>query len=145
MLPSPTTQTSMPVERSEELPIRSSEDVVVVRQAVRKEAVSVGFNLVDQTKIVTASSELARNTLIYGGGGKIRLEVISEGLRRGLRLEFKDEGPGIPNIELALRDGYTSGEGMGLGLGGARRLSHEFTIESEVGRGTRVTITRWKA
>ena len=134
----------MPVLLSEQRPIRSSEDVVGVRQAVRQRAVELGFNLVDQTKIVTAASELARNTLTYGGGGIVRLECLEEGARRGLRLVFEDEGPGIPNIELAMKDGYTTGGGMGLGLGGAKRLSSDFSIESKVGAGTRVTITRWK-
>ncbi len=134
----------MPVLLSEQRPIRSSEDVVGVRQAVRQRAVELGFNLVDQTKIVTAASELARNTLIYGGGGLLRLEGIEEGARRGLRLTFEDEGPGIANVELALKDGYTTGNGLGLGLSGARRLSNEFAIDSKVGEGTRVTIVRWR-
>jgi serine/threonine-protein kinase RsbT len=134
----------MPVLLSEQRPIRSSEDVVGVRQAVRQRAVELGFNLVDQTKIVTAASELARNTLIYGGGGLLRLEGIEEGARRGLRLTFEDEGPGITNVELALKDGYTTGNGLGLGLSGARRLSNEFAIDSKVGEGTRVTIVRWR-
>ena len=134
----------MAVLLSEQRPIRSSEDVVGVRQAVRQRAVELGFNLVDQTKIVTAASELARNTLMYGGGGIVRLEGIEEGARRGLRLTFEDEGPGIPNLELALKDGYTTGNGLGLGLSGARRLSNEFAIDSKVGEGTRVTIVRWR-
>ena len=105
----------------------------------------VGFSLVEQTKIVTAASELARNTVIYGGGGELRIERLYEGPKRsGLRLTFEDRGPGIPDIDLALRDGYTSGGGLGLGLNGARKLSHEFDIQSKVGEGTRVTITRWK-
>ena len=134
----------MPVVHSEERSIQSSDDVVSVRQAVRQQAVELGFNLVDQTKIVTAASELARNTLIYGGGGMLRLEGIEEGARRGLRLTFEDEGPGITNVELALKDGYTTGNGLGLGLSGARRLSNEFAIDSKVGEGTRVTIVRWR-
>jgi serine/threonine-protein kinase RsbT len=134
----------MAVLLSEQRPIRSSEDVVGVRQAVRQRAVELGFNLVDQTKIVTAASELARNTLTYGGGGVVRVEGIEEGARRGLRLTFEDQGPGIPNLELALRDGYTTGNGLGLGLSGARRLSNEFAIDSKVGEGTRVTIVRWR-
>jgi serine/threonine-protein kinase RsbT len=134
----------MAVLLSEQRPIRSSEDVVGVRQAVRQRAVELGFNLVDQTKIVTAASELARNTLTYGGGGIVRLEGIEEGARRGLRLTFEDQGPGIPNLELALKDGYTTGNGLGLGLSGARRLSNEFAIDSRVGEGTRVTIVRWR-
>ena len=105
----------------------------------------VGFSLVEQTKIVTAASELARNTVIYGGGGELRIERLFDGPKRtGLRLTFEDHGPGIPDIELALRDGYTSGSGLGLGLNGARKLSHEFDIQSKLGEGTRVTITRWK-
>ena len=134
----------MPVVRSDQRPIQSSEDVVAVRQAVRQHAVELGFNLVDQTKIVTAASELARNTLQYGGGGTLLLETIEEGARRGLRLTFEDHGPGIANIELAMRDGYTSGGGLGLGLSGARRLSNDFNIESRPGEGTRVTIARWR-
>jgi serine/threonine-protein kinase RsbT len=134
----------MPVLLSEQRPIRSSEDVVGVRQAVRQRAVDLGFNLVDQTKIVTAASELARNTVTYGGGGVLRLEGIEEGARRGLRLTFEDQGPGIANLELALKDGYTTGNGLGLGLSGARRLSNEFSIDSRVGEGTRVTIVRWR-
>ena len=134
----------MPVLLSEQRPIRSSEDVVGVRQAVRQRAVELGFNLVDQTKIVTAASELARNTLTYGGGGIVRLECLEEGARRGLRLVFEDEGPGIPNIELAMKDGYTTGNGLGLGLSGARRLSNEFAVDSRLGEGTRVTIVRWR-
>jgi len=132
------------VLKSESLPIRSSEDVVIVRQAVRSHAVSLGFTLVDQTKLVTASSELARNTLDYGGGGTAQLEVVENDKRAGLRVVFDDQGPGIPNIEQALTDGYTSGRGLGLGLGGAKRLSHEFEISSKPGEGTRVSILRWK-
>ena len=124
--------------------INASEDVVLVRQAVRRRAVELGFNLVDQTKIVTASSELARNTLDYGGGGKVIMETVRNGVRNGLRLTFCDEGPGIADINQALKDGFTTGSGMGLGLGGAKRLSHDFQIESELGRGTRVTILRWR-
>ena len=124
--------------------INASEDVVLVRQAVRRRAVELGFNLVDQTKIVTASSELARNTLDYGGGGKLIMETVRNGVRNGLRLTFSDEGPGIADINQALKDGFTTGSGMGLGLGGAKRLSHDFQIESELGRGTRVTILRWR-
>ena len=134
----------MPVQRSEERSIRSSEDVVGVRQAVRQRAVELGFNLIDQTKIVTAASELARNTLTYGGGGSVRVESLEEGARRGLRLVFEDQGPGIANLELAMKDGYTTGTGLGLGLSGARRLSSEFAIDSHPGKGTRVTIVRWR-
>lgn len=133
----------MPVAPSEH-PIRASEDVVVVRQMVRQRAIELGFNLVDQTKIVTAASELARNTLQYGGGGLAIIEAIEEAARRGLRLTFQDAGPGIPDIQLAMKDGYTTGTGLGLGLSGARRLSNDFHIESKVGEGTRVVITRWR-
>jgi serine/threonine-protein kinase RsbT len=127
------------------LPVRSGEDVVKVRQAVRSVAMDLGFSLVDQTKVITAASELARNTLTYGGGGEVRIERLMEGPKRaGVRLTFEDRGPGIPNIELALTDGYTTGTGLGLGLNGARKLSHEFDIWSQPGVGTRVTITRWK-
>jgi serine/threonine-protein kinase RsbT len=134
----------MLVPLSENRPIATSEDVVTVRQAVRQRAVELGFNLVDQTKIVTAASELARNTLQYGGGGTLRIEEVIEGTRRGLRLVFEDNGPGISNIELAMKDGYTTGSGLGLGLSGAKRLSNEFDIHSRPGEGTRVTIVRWR-
>jgi serine/threonine-protein kinase RsbT len=134
----------MLVPLSENRPIATSEDVVTVRQAVRQRAVELGFNLVDQTKIVTAASELARNTLQYGGGGTLRIEEVIEGTRRGLRLVFEDNGPGILNIELAMKDGYTTGNGLGLGLSGAKRLSSEFDIHSRPGEGTRVTIVRWR-
>jgi serine/threonine-protein kinase RsbT len=130
--------------KDETMPIRSSEDVVRVRQAARELALAQGLSLVDQTKIVTAASELARNTLDHGGGGTVRLEAINSEARRGLRLTFEDRGPGIPDIDLALKDGYTTGGGLGLGLSGAKRLSNEFEIFSRVGQGTRVTITRWK-
>jgi serine/threonine-protein kinase RsbT len=126
------------------LPIRSSEDVVRVRAAVRDASVAAGFSLVDQTKFVTAASELARNTIDHGKGGEVALELIETGPRKGVRLVFKDQGPGIPDIEQALKDGFTSGGGLGLGLGGARRLSNEFFIQSAPGQGTRVTIARWK-
>ena len=129
---------------SEQRPIKSSEDVVGIRQAVRQRAIELGFNLIDQTKIVTAASELARNTVQYGGGGAITIEGLDDGGRRGLRLTFEDKGPGIPDIQLALRDGYTTGGGLGLGLSGARRLSSEFYIDSRPGEGTRVTIVRWR-
>jgi serine/threonine-protein kinase RsbT len=133
----------MPGPPSEQ-PIRASEDVVVVRQLVRRRAIELGFNLVDQTKIVTAASELARNTLQYGGGGSVIIEGVEETARRGLRLTFQDTGPGIPDVQLAMKDGYTTGTGLGLGLSGARRLSNDFHIESTVGEGTRVVITRWR-
>jgi serine/threonine-protein kinase RsbT len=134
----------MPVLKHDTLPARSENDVVLVRQAVRKWAVELGFSLVDLTKIVTAASELARNTLIHGGGGTVRLEAIAEGTRKGLRLTFEDQGPGIPDIELALRDGYTTGNGLGLGLSGSKRLMSDFQLVSKVGEGTRITVTRWK-
>jgi serine/threonine-protein kinase RsbT len=130
--------------RSETVRIRSSEDIVLARQTVRRWAVEISFGLVDQTKIVTAASELARNTLDYGKGGALTLEELRDGGRRGLRLTFEDKGPGIPDVEMALRDGYTTGSGMGLGLGGSRRLVHEFQITSSAGEGTRVTIVRWR-
>jgi serine/threonine-protein kinase RsbT len=132
------------VEKTDTYYIRTSEDVVSVRQAVRREAIGIGFNLVDQTKIVTASSELARNTLDYGRGGTVAIEIVQNGSKRGIRLVFEDQGPGIPDLSLALKDGFTTGSGMGLGLGGAKRLSHEFEIASEPGQGTRVSIIRWK-
>ena len=124
--------------------IQSSADIVMVRQAVRKLAVELGFSLVDQTKIVTAASELARNTLDYGGGGTVQLEGLQEGIRKGLRLTFEDSGPGIPDIDLALKDGYTTGGGLGMGLSGTKRLVNEFDIFSRVGEGTRITITKWR-
>lgn len=134
----------MPVTRTERLPIQSGDDVVRVRQAVRTGAVEIGLGLVDQTKIITAASELARNTLDYGGGGDVQIDRVQEGLRKGLRLTFEDRGPGIADIEQALTDHFTTGKGLGLGLGGARRLSNEFSIVSTPGVGTRVTIARWK-
>ena len=134
----------MAVQKRETFQIRAEEDIVKVRQAVREWSVSTGFRLVDQTKVVTAASEIARNVLEYGGGGTLLLESLFENPRRGLRLHFEDKGPGIPDIELALKDGFTSGGGLGLGLGGARRLVHEFAIESSMGMGTRVTLTQWK-
>ena len=134
----------MAVLHSEQRRIDIAEDVVTVRQAVRLRAVELGFNLVDQTKIVTAASELARNTLQHGGGGAVLVEALEEGARRGLRLTFEDSGPGIPDVTLAMKDGFSTSTGLGLGLGGARRLSTEFHIESKPGAGTRVTIARWR-
>jgi serine/threonine-protein kinase RsbT len=134
----------MKIRSSESMPIRTSEDIVLVRQAVRKQAMALGFGIVDQTKIVTAASELGRNTLDYGGGGMVELAVVENGARAGVRVVFEDKGPGIPDIDLALTDGYTSGNGMGLGLSGAKRLSHEFEITSKLNEGTRVSILRWK-
>ena len=133
----------MALARTEKLPVQTSEDIVKVRQAVRSWAVELGFNLVDQTKIVTAASELARNTVIYGGGGTVELESLLDPKRRGLRLTFADQGPGIPDLEAALKDGFTTGTGLGLGLGGAKRLSNEFEIRSQPGAATTVRITRW--
>jgi serine/threonine-protein kinase RsbT len=130
--------------RDDARPLRNEEDVVLSRQAVRSWAVELGFSLVDQTKIVTAASELARNTVVYGGGGAMRMQMLEDGPRRGLRLVFEDQGPGIADIDQALRDGFTSGGGLGLGLGGARRLVNEFAIESEPGQGTRITVVKWK-
>jgi serine/threonine-protein kinase RsbT len=133
----------MAVVFSETVPLVSEPDIVVVRRRVREVAGQIGLSLVDQTKVITAASELARNTLIYGGGGTMQLESLN-GPRLGVRLTFNDNGPGIPDIQLALRDGFTTGSGLGLGLGGTKRLVNEFDIESKVGQGTRVTITRWK-
>lgn len=135
----------MPVRKTGLMPLCSSDDIVQVRQAVRAWAGERGFNLVEQTKLVTAASELARNTVIYGGGGQVLLEMLEEGEKLGLRLTFEDHGPGIADVQLALKDGYTTGSGLGLGLGGAKRLSNEFDIQSRPGEGTRVTITRWKS
>lgn len=125
------------------LPIRSDEDVVRVRHRVRETAISAGFNLIEQTKIVTAASELARNVFQHGGGGDARIERVQNGARRGLRLTFTDQGPGIPNIERALTDGFTTRGGLGLGLGGSKRLVHEFDVVSRPGEGTRIVVTRW--
>jgi serine/threonine-protein kinase RsbT len=126
------------------LPLRNEHDIVLARQQVRRLSQELGFSLVDQTKMVTAASELARNAVIYGNGGVLRSETLTDGVRRGLRLHFVDEGPGIPDLTQAMTDGWTSGKGLGLGLSGARRLVNEFDIETAVGRGTRVTVTRWK-
>ena len=129
---------------AEAFPLQTAEHVVTVRQAVRQRAVELGFSLVNQTKIITAASELARNTIQHGGGGRALVEVISDGLRQGLRLTFEDQGVGIADIALAMRDGYSTGGGLGLGLSGAKRLSNEFAITSAPAEGTRVVITRWK-
>jgi serine/threonine-protein kinase RsbT len=131
-------------QKTETVPIQSSSDVVIVRQRVRAWAIDMKFSLVEQTKIVTAASELGRNTLEHGGGGSLELAMVENGVRRGLRLCFSDQGPGIPNVSAALRDGYTTGSGMGLGLGGSKRLMNEFEIETEPGKGTRITTIRWK-
>lgn len=133
----------MTAARTETLPLTAEADIVRVRQTVRTWANEQGFSLVNQTKIVTAASEIARNTVTYGGGGTVQLEAFADNGRRGLRLVFEDHGPGIDNIELALRDGYTTGGGLGLGLSGAKRLCNDFAIESAVGKGTRVTLTKW--
>jgi serine/threonine-protein kinase RsbT len=134
----------MAVSADDVHPVRSPEDIVRIRQVVRTWAVDLGFSLVDQTKIVTAASELARNTLTHGGGGELRLQTVEAGGRRGLRLTFEDKGPGIADMTLALKDGYSSCGGLGLGLGGARRLSNDFHIDSRPGEGTRVCFVRWK-
>jgi serine/threonine-protein kinase RsbT len=130
--------------RSDRLPIRTTEDIVLVRQHVRKLALELGLSLVDQTKAVTAASEIARNTLTYGKGGWATIEMVERQGRRGLRAIFEDRGPGIADINRALQDGFTTGNGLGLGLGGAKRLSNDFEIQSTPGEGTRVTMTRWK-
>lgn len=124
--------------------MREVGDIVAVRQQTRQWSGEIGLSLVDQTKIVTAASELARNVVVYGGGGSVRLELLENGVKKGLRLTFADQGPGIPDVQRALEDGFTTGAGLGLGLGGARRLVNEFSIHSEVGRGTTVTIARWR-
>jgi serine/threonine-protein kinase RsbT len=129
---------------SGEAPLRSEHDIVLARQHVRKLTQQAAFSLVDQTKLVTAASELARNALTYGGGGSMQWQVLQEGSKTGVRLTFVDAGPGIANLELAMTDGWTSGHGLGMGLSGARRLVNEFEIQSTVGAGTRVTVTRWK-
>jgi serine/threonine-protein kinase RsbT len=134
----------MVVLKDETAPIRSSDDIVKVRRIVREWAVSLGFSLVDQTKVVTAASELARNVIDYGGGGDLRIESRNNDARRGLRLTFSDQGPGIVDMEQAMKDGFTTGGGLGLGLGGAKRLVNEFLIDSKPGRGTTVVIIRWK-
>lgn len=134
----------MVVKRHDKAEIRTEEQVVKIRQIVRRWCADLGFSLVEQTKLVTAASELARNTITHGGGGTVELRALEDRGRRGLRLTFSDNGPGIANVELAMRDGYTTGGGLGLGLGGAKRLVNEFEIYSRPGEGTRVTITRWK-
>jgi serine/threonine-protein kinase RsbT len=126
------------------MPIRNEQDVVMSRQTVRKLTQELRFSIVDQTKMITAASELSRNTVVYGGGGEMRWELVTAGTKHGLRLHFEDKGPGIPDLELALTDGWTSGRGMGVGLSGSKRLVNEFEIRTTVGEGTCVTITRWK-
>jgi serine/threonine-protein kinase RsbT len=130
--------------KSDRLPVRTSEDIVIVRQHVRKLALELGFSLVDQTKVVTAASEIARNTLIHGKGGWATVEMVERSGRRGLRAIFEDRGPGIADVDRAFQDGFTTGAGLGLGLGGAKRLSNEFEIQSKPGEGTRIALTRWK-
>lgn len=130
--------------KTETVPVQVQNDVVTVRQRVRALSLELGFSLVDQTKTVTAASELARNTLEHGHGGSAVLDVLQNGVRKGLRMKFEDQGPGIADLTLALKDGYTTGGGMGLGLSGSKRLMNEFAIESEPGRGTTVTVIRWK-
>ena len=134
----------MPAETQGSAPLLNEENIVQARQVVRQLTQELKFSLVDQTKMITAASELARNTLVHGGGGNMRWELLDEGLRRGLRLHFEDQGPGIPDMKLALTDGWTSGGGMGLGLPGSKRLVNEFHVETTPGAGTRVSITRWK-
>ena len=134
----------MTITRSDRVPLRSEQDIVLARQQVRKLTIEAGFSIVDQTKLVTAASELARNAIVYGKGGEMQWELHNDGLRRGVRLAFVDEGPGIPDVAQAMVDGWTSGSGMGLGLSGAKRLVNEFEIDTAPGRGTRVTVTRWK-
>ena len=134
----------MATESQGAVPLRGEADIVASRQVVRQLAVSLKFSLVDQTKMITAASELSRNTLVHGRGGAMRWELLDDGMRRGLRLHFEDQGPGIPDLKLALTDGWTSGGGMGLGLPGSKRLVQEFDLQSTPGQGTRVSITRWK-
>jgi serine/threonine-protein kinase RsbT len=134
----------MNVLRRELLPLKNSNDIVMARQKVRQWSIEIRFSLVDQTKLVTAASELARNALDHGKGGEMTIEQLANGTKAGLRLTFEDQGPGIPNLEQALTDGFTSGSGMGLGLGGSKRLVNEFSIESVVGRGTKIVVARWR-
>lgn len=134
----------MNILRHERLPLKNSNDVVIARQVVRQWAIELRFSLVDQTKLVTAASELARNTFDHGKGGEMTIEHLANGTKTGLRLTFEDQGPGIADIEKAMTDGFTSGSGMGLGLGGSKRLVNEFSIESEIGKGTRIKVARWR-
>ena len=134
----------MTITRSDVVALRTEPDIVLARQQVRRLTIEAGFSIVDQTKLVTAASELARNAIVYGLGGEMRWELLADGLRRGVRLHFVDGGPGIADVDQAMTDGWTSGKGMGLGLSGARRLVNEFEIETAAGCGTRVTVTRWK-
>lgn len=134
----------MAVLRDDRVGIRTVDDIIKARQLVRDSAIAQGLSLVDQTKLVTAASEIARNTLVHGGGGEMRLETLNDGARRGIRVTFSDQGPGIADIALAMKDGYSTAGGLGLGLGGTKRLVNEFDIESEPGKGTTVTILRWR-
>jgi serine/threonine-protein kinase RsbT len=134
----------MTATKRELLPLQTSSDVVLARQKVRQWAIELRFSLVDQTKLVTAASELARNALDHGQGGQMAIEIVNGAARTGLKLVFEDNGPGIPDIQMALKDGFTTGPGMGLGLGGSKRLVNDFSIESEVGKGTKITVVRWK-
>lgn len=134
----------MTPQAAETAPVRASEDVVRVRQLVRARAAALGFSIIDQTKIVTAASEIARNTVDHGGGGELTIEIVTRGHRSGLKLVFQDRGAGIPDISAAMRDGFTTGGGLGLGLPGSKRLCNEFDIQSRPGQGTRVTLVRWK-
>ena len=134
----------MAVLRDERIAVRSVDDIIKARQLVRDSAIAQGLSLVDQTKLVTAASELARNTLVHGGGGDMHLEALNDGARRGIRVTFSDQGPGITDIALAMKDGYSTAGGLGLGLGGTKRLVNEFAIDSEPGKGTTVTILRWR-
>jgi serine/threonine-protein kinase RsbT len=131
-------------EKTDTMPIGTEEQVVRARQAVRAYAIEAGFSIVDQTKIITAASEIARNTIDYGGGGTVRIEELRNGVHNGVRLVFEDKGPGIADIDLAMKDGYTGGGGLGLGLGGAKRLCNDFSVQSTPGQGTTVTLARWK-
>lgn len=140
----PLTEILLANEAKGSTPLSSEADIVKSRQIVRVLTQQLKFSLVDQTKFITAASELSRNTLVYGGGGDMDWEILNTGMRTGLQLKFRDQGPGIPDMEMALTDGWTSGKGMGLGLSGSRRLVHEFEIESELGKGTCVSVTRWK-
>jgi len=132
------------ITKTDVLPLKTEQDIVLARQAVRKFTQELGFSLVEQTKMVTAASEIARNTVIYGGGGTLTWEMLVDGGKKGLRLRFEDKGPGIPDVDLAMTDGWTSGTGMGMGLTGAKRLVNEFDLDTHPGKGTRVTLTRWK-
>jgi serine/threonine-protein kinase RsbT len=133
---------TLPLEGA--MALSTEQDIVMSRQTVRKLTQQISFSLVDQTKMITAASELSRNTVVYGGGGEMRWQVVKNGAKAGLRLAFEDKGPGIPDLALALTDGWTSGKGLGVGLSGSRRLVNEFDIRTAVGEGTCVTITRWK-